>query len=210
MKRGANAFSCDLQEPSGNRPDRHILGDVLPLIEGGVFRTMDGVEHRVDEWDLIVAHPECRYISAAGACRLYPRKGQIDQARYQKGLEAKEFFMRFYNASCKHIAIENPTPMKAFEMPPYTQVIQPYEYGHPYSKRTCLWLKGLPELKPTNIVEPLGSWVCGNADVWRKQAAKGKVYGKEKSPKHRAKTFEGIAEAMAEQWTEYLRQEGYV
>ena len=108
------------------------------LSRGGVFKTMDGVEHQVDKWDLIVAHPECRYISAAGACRLYPRKGQIDQARYQKGLEAKEFFMRFYNASCKHIAIENPTPMKAFEMPPYTQVIQPYEYGHPWSKkRVC-------------------------------------------------------------------------
>ena len=171
------------------------------------FTTMDGVKHTVDKWDLIVAHPPCTFLSNAGACRLYPRKGQLDQERYAKGLEAKEFFLKFYNTDCEHIAIENPIPSKVFELPPYSQIIQPYEYGHPYTKKTCLWLKGLPNLQPTNIVEPLGGWVCGNAEIWKKQAAKGKVYGKEKSAKHRSKTFEGIAEAMAEQFSNYVLKE---
>ena len=85
-------------------------------------------------------------------------------------------------------------------MPPYTQIIQPYEYGHPFTKKTCLWLKGLPKLTPTNIVTPKGGWVCGNSEIWKREAANGEVVGKEKSPKHRSKTFEGIAAAMAEQW----------
>ena len=202
---GHEAYSCDIIAPSGNHPEWHVKGDVLPLLERErEFTTMDGVKHTVDKWDLIVAHPPCTFLSNAGACRLYPHKGQLDQERYAKGLEAKEFFLKFYNADCEHIAIENPIPSKVFELPPYSQIIQPYEYGHPYTKKTCLWLKGLPNLKPTNIVEPLGGWVCGNAEIWKKQAAKGKVYGKEKSAKHRSKTFEGIAKAIAEQWSEYL------
>ena len=175
--------------------------------EGGQIVCMNGDKHYIDKWDLIVAHPPCTFLSNAGACRLYPKSGQLDQARYKKGLEAKEFFMQFYNAECEHVAIENPIPSKVFELPPYSQIIQPYEYGHPYTKKTCLWLKGLPKLLPTNAVEPLGGWVCGNAEIWKKQAAKGKVYGKEKSAKHRSKTFEGIAKAMATQWSEYLNAE---
>ena len=175
--------------------------------EGGQIVCMNGDKHYIDKWDLIVAHPPCTFLSNAGACRLYPKSGQLDQARYKKGLEAKEFFMQFYNAECEHVAIENPIPSKVFELPPYSQIIQPYEYGHPYTKKTCLWLKGLPKLEPTNIIEPLGGWVCGNAEIWKKQAAKGKVYGKEKSAKHRSKTFEGIAKAMATQWSEYLNSE---
>ena len=168
---------------------------------------MNGDKHYIDKWDLIVAHPPCTFLSNAGACRLYPKSGHLDQARYEKGLEAKEFFMQFYYAECEHVAIENPIPSKVFELPPYSQIIQPYEYGHPYTKKTCLWLKGLPNLQPTDVVEPLGGWVCGNAEIWKKQAAKGKVYGKEKSAKHRSKTFEGIAKAMATQWSEYLTKE---
>ena len=92
-------------------------------------------------------------------------------------------------------------------MSPYTQIIQPYEYGHPYTKKTCLWLKGLPQLQPTNIVKPIGGWVCGNAEIWKRQAASGQVVGKEKSAKHRSKTFEGIAKAMAEQWGRALSED---
>ena len=205
---GHEAYSCDIIKPSGNHPEWHVKGDVLPLLERErEFTTMDGVKHTVDKWDLIVAHPPCTFLSNAGACRLYPHKGQLDQERYAKGLEAKEFFLKFYNADCEHIAIENPIPSKVFELPPYSQIIQPYEYGHPYTKKTCLWLKGLPNLQPTNIVEPLGGWVCGNAEIWKKQAAKGKVYGKEKSAKHRSKTFEGIAKAIAEQFSAYILKE---
>lgn len=200
--RGHEAYSCDIQEPSGDHPEWHIKGDVLPLINGNCqFETVDGQTHIIKgKWDLLIAHPPCTYLSNAGACRLYPHKGQLNQERYQKGLLAKDFFMNFLNADCDKIAVENPVPSKVFEMPPYTQIIQPYEYGHPCTKKTCLWLKGLPKLTPTNIVKPLGGWVCGNAEIWKKQAKQGQVYGKEKDAKHRSKTFVGIAEAMAEQW----------
>lgn len=201
-ERGHEAFSCDIQECSGGHPEWHIKGDVLRLINGHCrFETMDGTTHEIEgKWDLLICHPPCTFLSNAGACRLYPRKGQIDPDRYAKGLKAKEFFLKFWNADCDRICIENPTPMRVFELPPYTQAIQPYEYGHPFTKRTCLWLKGLPKLVPTEVVEPLGPYVCGNAEIWKKQAANGIVYGKEKSAKHRSKTFEGIAKAMAEQW----------
>lgn len=208
--KGHNAFSCDIIDPSGDRPEWHIKGDVLRILNPQYhaypnktniyFHTMDGRLHDVPKWDLIIAHPPCTYLSNAGACRLYPRKGELDVERYEKGLEAKAFFMEFLNADCEKICVENPIPSKVYDLPKYTQTIQPYEYGHPYTKRTCLWLKGLPKLQPTNIVTPLGGWVCGNAEIWKKQAANGRVYGKEKDAKHRSKTFEGIAAAMAEQW----------
>ena len=206
---GCLAFSCDVQECSGGHPEWHILGDALQYIDGNCeFDTCDGNHHVIDgRFDLLIAHPPCTYLSNAGACRLYPRKGELNMERYAKGMEAKEFFMQFYGANCEHIAIENPIPSRVFELPPYTQTIQPYEFGHPYTKRTCLWLINLPKLLPTDIVEPLGPYVCGNADIWKKQAAKGVVYGKEKSPKHRSKTFSGVAVAMAQQWTKHLKGE---
>ena len=131
---------------------------------------------------------------------MFPKAGQIDHARFAKAMEAREFFLEFYNADIDRICIENPIPLSVVNLPKRSQVIQPYEYGHPYTKKTCLWLKGLENLVPTNIVAPVGPYVCGNAEIWKKQAAKGTVYGKEKSSKHRSKTFPGIAKAMAEQW----------
>lgn len=168
------------------------------------FVTMDGLTHNIGKWDLIIAHPPCTYLSNAGACRLYPQKGVLNQERYQKGLQAKDFFLRFLNADCEHVAVENPVPSKVYDLPPYSQIIQPFEFGHPYTKKTCLWLKNLPNLVPTNIVNPKGGWVCGNSEIWKRQAAKGEVIGKEKSAKHRSKTFEGIAAAMADQWGTFL------
>lgn len=201
-ERGHEAYSCDLQECSGNHPEWHILGDCTELLNGNCkFETQGGQKYQIDgQWDLLIAHPPCTYLSNAGACRLYPHKGELNVERYQKGLEGKEFFMRCYNAKCNKICIENPVPSKIFDLPPKSQVIQPYEFGEPYTKKTYLWLKGLPNLKPTDIVEPLGSWVCGNAEIWKKQAANGKVYGKEKDAKHRSKSFWGICRAMADQW----------
>ena len=206
-ERGFEAFSADIQEPSGGHPEWHILGDVLKVLQGGRFSTMDGAEHSVEKWDLIIAHPPCTYLSNAGACRLYKvinGKTYIERERFEKGMDAKDFFLQFLNAKCEHIAVENPIPSAVYRMPPYTQTIQPYEYGHPYTKKTCLWLKGLPKLQPTDIVDPIGPYVCGNSEIWKKQAAKGEVIGKEKSAKHRSKTFQGIAKAMAEQWSKYL------
>lgn len=199
---GVEAYSCDIIECSGGHPEWHVQQDVEPLINGNCsFCTCDGVEHWITgRWDMIIAFPPCTYMSNAGACRMFPRKGQIDEERFQKAMEAKAFFMKFYNASCEHICIENPVPLSVVELPEKSQVIQPYMFGHPYSKKTYLWLKGLPLLTPTDIVKPLGSYVCGNAEIWKKQAAAGIVYGKEKSAKHRSKTFPGVAKAMATQW----------
>lgn len=209
-KLGHNAFSCDIIECSGGHPEWHIMGNVLPLLNGNCcFDTVSGnikngyvdTRNYIDgKWDMIIAFPPCTYMSNAGACRLYPKKGQLDIARYKKGIEGKEFFMRFLNADCDRIAIENPVPSKVFELPVKTQVIQPYEYGHPFTKKTYLWLKGIKPLIPTNVIEPVGPYVCGNSEIWKKQAAKGTVYGKEKGAKHRSKTFHGIAKAMASQW----------
>lgn len=124
----------------------------------------------------------------------------INVPRLQKGILGRDLFMRILHANCEKIAVENPTPSRIYCMPKETQVIQPFEFGHPYTKRTCLWLKGLPPLNPTELVRPVGPYVCGNADIWKRQALTGRVYGKEKSAKHRSKTFTGIAKAMADQW----------
>ena len=191
-KLGGKAYSCDIMECSGGHPEWHIMQDVIPLLNGGCsFKTMDGVEHSIDgKWDLIIAHPPCTYLSNAGARFLYP-KGVLNEERLAKGMIAKDFFMHFYNADCDRIAIENPIPSKVYGLPPYTQTIQPWMFGHPVQKKTCLWLNGLPELQPTNVVEERQSTkIPGN---WFNSG------GKERQ-KNRAKTFPGIAKAMAEQW----------
>ena len=191
-ERGNNAFSCDIEPCSGGHPEWHIMQDVLPLLNGSCcFKTVDGTEHTIDgKWDLIIAHPPCTYLSNAGARFLYP-KGVLNEQRLQKGLEAKEFFMALYNADCEKICVENPIPSKVYELPPYSQIVQPYEHGHPVQKKTCLWLKGLPLLKPTNIVEERESTkIAGN---WYNKGGKDRQ-------RNRAKTFPGIAAAMAEQW----------
>lgn len=126
----------------------------------------------------------------------------LDQDRYAKAMEMKELFMGIYNADCDKIAIENPTPMKIIGLPKHTQIIQPYMFGHEYTKRTLLWLKGLPNLEPTNIVEPVkGSWVAGDSSIYERyrQGLASYPVGFRDSKK-RSKTFEGIAEAMAMQW----------
>lgn len=140
----------------------------------------------------------CTYLSNAGARHLW--KGHVlNQERYEKGLEGKAFFMRFLGADCPRICVENPVPSRIYELPKYTQTIQPYEYGHPYSKRTCLWLKNLPPLQPTDIVEPVGTW-CPSGSYSHKHDAKHKgIFTKDRA-KSRSKTFPGIAKAMAEQW----------
>lgn len=144
FSKNAIVFSCDIEPCSGGHPEWHIQQDVLPLVNGNCcFKTCDNVMHKIKgRWDIIIAHPPCTYLSNAGARHLYP-KGILNMERFYKGLEAKDFFMRLYNADCKFICVENPIPSRIYELPEYSQIIQPYEYGHPYSKRTCIWLKGL-------------------------------------------------------------------
>ena len=205
---GHEAYSCDIQECSGGHPEWHIQGDVLPLINGDCsFTTVGGGTHTiVGKWDLLIAFPPCTYLTTAGAVRLYTQGHIIkDFLRLQKGKEAAKFFMAFLNADCDKIAIENPTPMSVFNLPKYSQVIQPYEYGHPYTKRTCLWLKNLPKLKPTEIVEPTGYWVGGSVLSRQNPNMKSGL----RDQKKRSKTFPGIAKAMAEQWGSQSEIEPY-
>lgn len=140
----------------------------------------------------------------AGAARLFPKKGLMDVSRYKKGLEAKNFFMKFYNADVDKLCIENPIPSTIYDLPKYSQIIQPYEHGHPYSKKTCLWLKNLPPIIPTNIItDNIISWVSGGSKDNHGNPRK-QVGTKIRSSKERSKTLPGIAKAMAEQWSEYI------
>lgn len=144
----------------------------------------------IDKWDLIIAHPPCTKTSNAGAKHLW--KGhKLNIPRYYEGLCGKALFMAILEADCRKIVVENPVPSAIFDFPKPTQIIQPYEYGHPVSKKTLLWEKGVEPLKPTNIVEPTAN--CHEAGTWFMKG------GKERQ-KNRAKTFPGIAKAMAEQW----------
>lgn len=210
-KLGHEAYSCDIQEPSGGHPEWHIQGDALELLPPGrlpdlahddqrrgiEFCTMDKAYHIVDHWDLLIAHPPCTYMANSGAVWMRV-SGVIQEDRYRKAMEAKAFFMAFYNAPIARIAVENPIPMRLIGLPPYTQIVQPYEHGHAYSKATCLWLKGLPPLAPTEIIQKHTPYVNGGS-----KDAHGNYKcsrGKERDPKKRSKTFPGIARAMAEQW----------
>lgn len=196
--RGHEAYSCYIQEPSGGHPEWHIWGDALEAIKGGFITTMDGQKHEVGKWDLLIAHPPCTYLSNAGARHLW-KCHQLQADRVMLGIEARDFFMRFYLADIQRIAVENPVPSKVFAMPPYTQTIQPYEYGHPYTKKTCLWLKGLPKLTPTNIVEPIATW-CPSGSYSGKHSDQHRGMFTTDRARNRAKTFPGVAKAMAEQW----------
>ena len=204
-KRGHEAYSCDIIDCSGGHPEWHIKGDVLPLLDGKCnFITADGTEHRVNgKWDMVIAFPPCTYLSNAGACRLYPQKGVLNTERYKKGMEAKAFFMQVYNADCDRVAIENPVSSKIFEMPKHSQEIQPYQFNtdgtHPYTKKTRLWLRGLPKLAETTPeCIPEGPYVP--AGTGRKDRSKYGAAKRGDDAVNRAKTFPGIAKAMAEQW----------
>jgi len=202
--KGHRAFSCDLQECSGGHPEWHIQGDCLPLLNGNcTFQTADTHTYTQEgEWDLIIAHPPCTFMSAAGACRMYPKAGKIDQERFRKAIKAKEFFMQIWEANCPRICIENPRPLKCVGLPKESTSIQPYEFGEHWSKLTYLWLKGLPPLLPTEIVADYKPYVaCGTSRNKGNPDKAGKsVRGGGGAAKVRSKTFQRIAKAMAEQW----------
>ena len=172
--KGHDAWSCDILPTES--PGNHFQGDVLEYLDKG--------------WDLMIAHPPCTYLSNAGARFLYP-KGKLNKQRYKLGLKAKEFFMALYNAPIDKICVENPISSKIFELPKHTQTIQPYEYGHPVQKKTCLWIKNLKTLTPTKVMQkPQSTKIAGN---WFNKGGKDRQ-------KNRSKFFTGIANAMADQW----------
>ena len=173
---GHEAYSCDIEPCSGGHPEWHIQTDALQLLKM--------------KWDMIIAFPPCTYLSNAGARHLF-KGGTLNEERYQKGMEAKRFFMQFWNADCPKVAVENPVSSRIYKMPPFTQEINPYQFGHPVRKKTRLWLRGLPLLIPTEIVDP--ECGCNESGTWFMKGGKDRQ-------KNRAKTFPGVAKAMAEQW----------
>lgn len=187
-KLGVNAFSCDTQECSGGHPEWHIKGDAIQVMKSR-------------KWDMIIAHPPCTFMSKAGARFMHPGGlPNVNQERLAKALRARDFFMEIFNHDCEFIGVENPRPLNIIGLPKHTQEIQPWQFGHPYSKATRLWLKGFPELAPTRIVKDFVPYLPSNTG------------GKKKGQKHHivsisqkdsSKTFPGIAEAMAKQWTEH-------
>lgn len=196
---GHEAYSCDILDPSGGYPEWHVQQDVIPLLFPPItFSTLDGQEHDVDKWDMIIAFPPCTYLTVTGNRWFNVEKyGEKALERIRLREEAKEFFMAFANAPCDKIAIENPVGVMNTGYRKPNQIIQPYQFGDPFEKRTCLWLKGLPNLVPTNVVEPPA----------RQQLKSGKSMPEwySNAPKKdrariRSKTFPGIAKAMAEQW----------
>lgn len=197
---GHEAYSCDIQHCEiWNHMEWHIVDKAERIINGNnSFQTVDGKWHTIDgHWDMLICHPPCTYLTASSAIRLFDGDHNIiDFERLEKGIQARRLFMLFMNAECEKICIENPVPLKIWNLPAYTQIIEPYMFGEPYRKKTCLWLKRLPRLIPTDIVEPKGLWVGS--------MSKRKMSNYElmswRDPKKRAKTFPGIAKAMAEQW----------
>jgi hypothetical protein len=209
---GHEAYSCDIIDQSGGHPEWHIKQDVLPLLNGKCqFKTTDGAKHWVlGKWDMLIAFPPCTHLAVSGARHFKVKRAD---GRQRDGIN---FFCQFLNADCERIAIENPVGIisgdyipehfpdlaNKYDLPrKSSQIIQPYDFGDPHKKTTCLWLKGLPGLTPTNIVDPeLISYQCKNGKVatFSKYMVQGFSNGDR--AKHRSKTFPGIAKAMAEQW----------
>lgn len=201
-EKGFVAFSCDVLPPSGGHPEWHIQGDVLPLINGNCkFTTVDGTEHEISgNWDLMICHPPCTYLTVTGN-RWFNVEKYGDKARERLKLreEAVEFFLALANADCEHIAIENPVGVINTIYRKPDQKIHPYMFGDPFEKLTCLWLKNLPPLVPTNVVEPPPRQVLSSGRTmprWYSNCGGNR-------PLMRSRTFPGIAKAMV-QWGEYI------
>lgn len=165
-KRGHDAWSCDLRE--SETPGQHIQGDAL-----------EALKH---PWDLLIAHPPCTDLAVSGA-RWFPEK--IKDGRQQQAID---FFMAFANSKIKRVAIENPVCIMSRIWRKPDQTIQPWQFGHGEVKRTCLWLKNLPKLLPTKIVEGR------EARIWKMAPGPNRE-------RERSRTFQGIADAMADQWS---------
>lgn len=213
-EKGHEAYSCDIEFCSGNHPEWHIWANVLPLLNGNCdFLTCNGQSHHVDKWDMIIAFPPCTYLTIAGTRHFSPKCNPPEKIAEREKLreQAAEFFLRFANADCEKIAIENPVGYMSKHYKKPTQIIEPYFFAEStedsenyVTKRTCLWLKGLPPLKPTNKLPrpaPYGKYTakCGKVKgiCWAMKVSAG---SQKERAKLRSKTFTGVARAMAEQW----------
>lgn len=209
-ERGHNAFSCDILPCSGGHPEWHIQCDVLKILNpyelpfGGEvieFRTIDGTDYVIEKWDLIIAHPPCTYLTLAGNKWFKPEFAERFPDRQKQRKEAIDFFMDIANADCDKIAIENPVGIMSSQWRKPDQYIEPYMFGDPEKKKTGLWLKGLPLLKPTSIVEPVIIHCKSGANEPRWHMETMHLQKQERS-RVRSQTFIGIAKAMASQWSD--------
>ncbi|MFI3254881.1 MAG: DNA cytosine methyltransferase [Eubacteriales bacterium] len=208
--KGHCAFSCDIEPNSGGHEEWHIQQDVLPLLNGNcTFTTCDGKNHKIlGQWDMILAFPSCQFLTSAGTRHFSPKCNPPEKIKERERLreEAVAFFLTIYNADCEKKAIENPVGyMNTHFMKP-SQIVHPYYFGEPIQKRTCLWLQGLPNLEPTNMLpKPEPEYFCqgakcnGKAINWV-EGIRGTTGGQKGRAKARSKTFLGIAQAMADQW----------
>lgn len=221
-ERGHEAYSCDIQEPSGGHPEWHILGDVLKVLNpydtdpcggtettGILFETMDGAVHFVKKWDLIIAHPPCTYLTNVATRHHSLKFTPLEKInkRTEQRIDAMGFFMQFVNADCDRIAIENPVGVMNTCYRKPDQIIHPYMFAESendtenyVTKATCLWLKNLPALVTNSLPKPnnkelFGVLPSGKAKTWEDSLCRSG--GAEKA---RSKTFIGVANAFAEQW----------
>ena len=182
---GHEAYSCDIEPCSGGHPEWHLQCDALEIIKM--------------RWDLIIAHPPCTYLTNAGNKWFKLEYQERFPDRKQKREDAVSFFMAFWNADCPRVAIENPQGIMSSRFRQPDQYIEPYMFGDSEKKKTGLWLRGLPALAPTNVVEPIIIECASGAREPRWHMETMHLPPKERS-KARSKTFPGIARAMAEQW----------
>jgi len=180
-KNGHEAYSCDVLKCSGGNPEWHLHEDVLPLL--------------LETWDMIVAFPPCTHLASSGA-RWFRQKQE--DGRQPKAID---FFLRIANADCDKICIENPIGIMSTEFRKPNQIINPWQFGHPVKKATCLWLKNLPPLKPTNIVEKGDDVTLSSGKVMSKWYYETSCLPQKDRATARSKTFQGIADAMADQWS---------
>ena len=191
---GHEAYSCDIQEPSGGHPEWHILGDAIKAIDGGKVATMDGRIHNVGMWDMMIAHPPCTDLAVSGA-RWFAEKQK--DGRQQRSIV---FFMQMALANIPRVAVENPVCIMSTAWRKPDQIIHPWQFGHPEEKTTCLWLRGLPSLQETQNVREYMMTLAEkerNRILWM-----GSGHSRERS-----KTYPGIAQAMAEQWGGKISEE---
>jgi len=187
---GHHAFSCDIIDCSGGHPEWHIKDDVL--------------NHLDKKWDLMIAHPPCTYLALSGNRWLYNKDGSKNKERWKNRGKALDFVKQLLDAPIKYIALENPLSVISSQIRKPNQIIQPYMFGHGETKRTCLWLKNLPKLIPTNIVEGR------EPKIWngmRDETGKKLAWDSKEIKIARSKTYKGIAEAIATQWSQYILNE---
>lgn len=194
---GHEAFSCDILPCSGGHPEWHLQGDVFNYVNKG--------------WDLMIAHPPCTYLSVSGARHLYNKDGSKNLERYENQKLALEFVQKLMDVPIPRIAIENPVSVISTKIRKPDQIVQPWMFGDSASKTTCLWLKNLPKLVATNVVDKgdFMEWIDKKSGKVKRQAtwyydALINARSPEERRSLRSKTFQGMAQAMAEQWTKNL------